>query len=158
MSSFTCSGRFPARIGRMVSRSKMAFVSTTASAGRLPICIPVLGIFTLLTTRSRPQSALIRRMPSSPVGFSSTSSSPFRSLLLFSSRCSKSSLRHFTLVRANFHFATVPGSFRYSFPGINSARWRSPAAAIKPKRLNKSNFTLCAQAKHALAQLVSRSA
>ena len=87
----------------------------------------------------------------------STSRSPETMARLFSSRAFRSSFRHRTGVRPNFQARTVSGSRRYSSPGMNSARWRSPAAAMRPKRRNRSNFTRWAQAKEALAQFWSRS-
>ena len=109
-SAFTFSGTFPATSGRMESLSKTALVSTTASAGRFGICRLVFGMLTLLTIRSRPHRALIRRMPSSPVGFSSTSSSPAKSLWLFSRRFFRSFFLQSTVVRPYFQPSTVQRS------------------------------------------------
>ena len=45
------------------------------------------------------------------------------------------------------------GFLRYAWGGMNSARWRSPAAAITPYFWKRSNFTLWPQAKKLLSQL-----
>jgi hypothetical protein len=84
-------------------------VSTTAVSDRFEICLFVLGILTLLITLSSPQSALIRRIPSSPEGLISTCSSPLASLLLLSKRSPRSSFLQSTGVNPNFHDFTSSG-------------------------------------------------
>ena len=96
----------------MLSLEKTAFVSTTADAGRFGIWPAVFGILTLLIMRVSPHSALINKIPSSPDGVNSTFSSPDTSFLLFSRRFFKSSFLHATVVKPNFHEATVSGSFK----------------------------------------------
>ena len=63
-------------VSQMLSQENTAFVSTTASFGRLGICRKLFGILTLLTIRSRPTRAFICCTPSSPDGTISICSSP----------------------------------------------------------------------------------
>ena len=93
--------------------------------------------------RSRGRSfcaLVISRIPSSPVGLSSISSSPASRRLLLASLSSRSFFLQSTVVRWNFHALMVSGSFKYSSPGMNSAGCLSPAAQIQPKRLNMSKY------------------
>ena len=69
--------------------------------------------------------------PSSPEGFSPIGSSPEISRSDRWRRRFRSSLRQLTGGRENFHSAAVSGFFRYQ-GGMNSARCRSPAAAMAP--------------------------
>ncbi|MNN54486.1 hypothetical protein D3C81_1693050 [compost metagenome] len=141
------SGRLPASTGWTLSALNTAFVSTTAFSGS-EVIWPRFGRLTLVIIGAlAPVKLRNMAMPSSPLDLSENDSSPATSRRLRSRSFCRLSIRQATVVRPNFHCFTCSGLRRYHVFGMNSAKWRSPAAAIRPKRRNRSKWMRFAEVK-----------